>query len=231
MLICSAVYAWMQRPRNPVAAQNSPPAAVTHSEPAAPAARLRAAAGHGAGADGPGSRPRTTPAPVARQPAAAAHRRDAAPAPTRGARRRRHPNPTRPVHVEITADEPVWVLARSGRQVRVHRTPWRPTRQRSAGWRERCRLAARQRRRRDASRSTASRSDPPDRRARCGRFSSLRAASRSCSRQAGVGPRPWTRSTVSDASCARCRFRSSVSSSRRRRPLMLSSTLRQNLPK
>src|SRR5665811_1020862 len=66
MLVCSAVYAWMQRPKSPVTAQANPPVQSGAQSAPAPAAA------------------RVTP-----------------------------PNPDATVHVEITADEAVWMLARA----------------------------------------------------------------------------------------------------------------------
>jgi len=111
MLVCSGVYAWLQRPRNPVSAHNNPPPA----ESAAPATAKPAAAPESAAtattppavtppekkeetptaATTATEAPATPPGPVAKE---------IAPAP---------PNPDATVHVEITADEPVWILARS----------------------------------------------------------------------------------------------------------------------
>jgi len=98
MLICSAIYAWMQRPRA-TAVQATPPR--VHIETALPPA--------------PSPQPvETAPAPAgdATPPAPAEQ-----PAPKSGA-----PNgvttstpasPAGPVHVEVVADEPVWILARA----------------------------------------------------------------------------------------------------------------------
>ena len=117
MLVCSAVYTWMQRPKSSGAAQARPPA------PAAPAPSGIAEPGSAApGAAAP------TPSPVepAAAPAQAAEQNPAEPkpaeplpveqqpaAPVPAAARATPPNPDATVHVEITADEAVWVLARA----------------------------------------------------------------------------------------------------------------------
>jgi cytoskeleton protein RodZ len=104
MLICSAVYAWIQRPRSAPPAQASvaqanPPQPV-RSEPApqqTPAAPVETAQ---TPPPPQAENPATQPATQAVTPAAGAETGTAAPA-TPG-----------PVHVEIVAEEAVWVLAR-----------------------------------------------------------------------------------------------------------------------
>src|ERR1035441_4763130 len=105
MVVCSAVYTWMQRPKAPVTAQASPSA---QSAPA-PAPSVTA----------------PTPSPV--EPAAAPpqvaeqkpveqrpeEQQPAEPAAVPAAARVAPPNPDATVHVEITADEAVWVRARA----------------------------------------------------------------------------------------------------------------------
>jgi cytoskeleton protein RodZ len=103
MLVCSAVYAWLQRPKAPVTAQASPPVSAVQSAPA-PAPSV------------------TAPSPSPVEPAAAppqvveqnpAEQQPAEPGPAPAAARVTPPNPDATVHVEITADEAVWVLART----------------------------------------------------------------------------------------------------------------------
>ena len=114
MLVCSAVYTWMQRPKAPAAAQASPPAHSAVQSASAPAPGVTA----------------PTPSPV--EPAAAppqaveqkpveqkpvernpAEQNPAEPKPAPAAARVTPPNPDATVHVEITADEAVWVRARA----------------------------------------------------------------------------------------------------------------------
>ena len=129
MLVCSAVYAWIQRPKSITTAQASPP---THS---AAQNQSQAAAQNSTQASAPNPTQSAPPAPVVAQqvpppvvtpappasnaqpPVASAPAPDQkpaeekpAPAPT-GATAA--PNPAATVHVEITADEAVWVLART----------------------------------------------------------------------------------------------------------------------
>jgi len=112
MLVCSGIYAWYQRRGRPVLAQNStasqsaqvsrpappvapPPESIpptqTAEHPAAPPVQTAPAQTQAA------QTPPATPPPAP----AAANATDAA------------PNPNATVHVQITADEPTWVLARS----------------------------------------------------------------------------------------------------------------------
>jgi cytoskeleton protein RodZ len=118
MLVCSAVYAWMQRPKSPVAAQASPPKQSGAQSAPAPAGL----------ATQPAAAPDVTvppPSPVAPAAAAApageqrpaeqkpAEQVPAEPKPAPAAARVTPPNPEATVHVEIAADETVWVLARA----------------------------------------------------------------------------------------------------------------------
>lgn len=124
MLVCSGVYAWYQRTRRPVLAQNSsvtettvvpqptPPVVaqqqVPHPEAAppvptaeqqsAPAAQTPPAQTPPAQTQNPPLKTSSAPAPA---PPAPPHVTDAA------------PNPNATVHVEITADEPSWVLVKA----------------------------------------------------------------------------------------------------------------------
>ncbi|MBS1857188.1 MAG: DUF4115 domain-containing protein [Acidobacteria bacterium] len=119
MLICSAVYAWMQRPR--YTNVHTPPPAVAHNEPAPrpevpqtaaqqPAASVPVTLPAPSGADakppaGESAQPAASPLPAAPPPVqAAAAAQPATPAPA---------TPPGPVHVEIVADEQAWVAARA----------------------------------------------------------------------------------------------------------------------
>jgi cytoskeleton protein RodZ len=118
MLLCSglyALYAWWQRARRPVAAHQSPPIAAV--QPAPPPALVQPAPPPAPVQQSPSPEVQPSTAPTGTQPSSGA----AAPAPSTeqpappvppppvpvaGA----HPNA--PVRVELTADEPVWVLVR-----------------------------------------------------------------------------------------------------------------------
>ena len=118
MLVCSAVYAWMQRPKSPVTAQANPP--VQNGAQSAPAPA-------GLGAQPAAAPSVTAPPPSPVEPAAAAapaveqrpaeqkpaEQKPAEPKPAPAAARVTPPNPDATVHVEITADEAVWMLARA----------------------------------------------------------------------------------------------------------------------
>jgi len=111
MLVCSGVYAWLQRPRNPVSAHNNPPPAASATpatvRPAAAPESVATATtppvvtppekkeGTPTAATTATEAPATPPGPVVKEMAPA------------------QPNPDATVHVAITADEPVWILARS----------------------------------------------------------------------------------------------------------------------
>lgn len=129
MLGCAGVYSWWQHSRHataqvkaPVAvaasgltttaqapAQQPPAAAQPEVQPAAvPATPTDApASGRQAAAQQPAAPPTAT------QPAGDAARQEAAPVPAGGLPPQSASNPNAPVRVELTADEPVWVLART----------------------------------------------------------------------------------------------------------------------
>src|ERR1035438_195084 len=109
MLVCSAVYTWMQRPKAPVTAQASPPAHSAVQSASAPAPSVTA-------------QPLSPVEPTAAPPQAVEQRpveqkpveqQPGEPALAPAAARVAPPNPDATVHVEITADESVWVLARA----------------------------------------------------------------------------------------------------------------------
>ena len=124
MLLCSAVYTWMQRPKSPVVAQARPqvPAAPAPSGIAAPAAPAPSVT-----APSPSPvEPAATPPQVLEQPPPEqkpaeqkpaeqkpVEPQPAEPAPAPAPARVTPPNPDATVHVEITADESAWVLARA----------------------------------------------------------------------------------------------------------------------
>jgi len=132
MLVCSAVYAWMQRSKSPVTAQASPPKqSGTQSAPAPAGLAAQPVAAPGVTALPPSPvepAPAPTPAPgqaaeqkpAERKPAEQTpteqelvERKPADPRPAPAVARVMPPNPDATVHVEITADETVWVLARA----------------------------------------------------------------------------------------------------------------------
>jgi cytoskeleton protein RodZ len=112
MVVCSAVYTWMQRPKAPVTAQAGPSAhsavpSVTAPTPSPvePAAEPPQVAEEKAAEQKPVEQKPVEQKPAEQQPAEPA----AVPAAARVA----PPNPDATVHVEITADEAVWVRARA----------------------------------------------------------------------------------------------------------------------
>ena len=130
MLVCSAVYAWIQRPKSITTAQASPPMHSAAQSATQAAAQIPTQApaqnpAQGAPPTAPVTAQQVPPPVVAPTPqsspvqppvasATAPDRKpaeaNASPAPT-GATAA--PNPAATVHVEITADEAVWVLART----------------------------------------------------------------------------------------------------------------------
>jgi len=118
LLICSGVYTWMQRPRGqatvasdtapPLVKTAPPPPAQTVSKPVeSPAETAETAAAS------PGEKPTQPPseaAASAQTPVATApHASDAISPVSQAAQSDRNAT----IHVEVTADEPVWVLART----------------------------------------------------------------------------------------------------------------------
>ena len=110
MLVCSALYAWIQRPRQAQAVRANPPAAV-HAEPARqePAPQVQPSTPPAQTAQASQS-PAETPAPAPVNPAPAGT--PATPPATPAATPASAPGPAGPVHVELVADEPAWVMAR-----------------------------------------------------------------------------------------------------------------------
>ena len=124
MLLCSglyALYAWWQRAHRPVAGHQSPPiAAVQQAPPPAPVQQAPPAASFQQSPSPavqpftapPGTQPSSgapAPAPSTEQPAPPV----AAPPPPVPVAGASPSHPNAPVRVELTADEPVWVLVRS----------------------------------------------------------------------------------------------------------------------
>jgi cytoskeleton protein RodZ len=118
MLVCSAVYAWMQRPKSPAAAKASPAVqsgAQSAPVPAPPSVPPAAAPGAAAPAVSPVA-PSVAPAQATEQRPAEqnpAEQKPVEPKPAPAVARVTPPNPEATVHVEITADETVWMLARA----------------------------------------------------------------------------------------------------------------------
>jgi cytoskeleton protein RodZ len=112
MLLCSglyALYAWWQRAHRPVAVHQSPPIAAVQPAPPPPLVQPAPPAASVQQSPSPAVQPST--APTGTQPPSAA------PAPTPSTEQPAPPvagaHPNAPVRVELTADEPVWVLVRS----------------------------------------------------------------------------------------------------------------------
>jgi cytoskeleton protein RodZ len=116
MLVCSAVYAWLQRPKSTVATPSTtaPVQAAAASPPvqAPPPAPVQAAEQKPAETNSPQTAA-VVSKPVENKPAESkpAENKPVEPKPTASAPA--VPNPEATVHVQITADEPVWVLARA----------------------------------------------------------------------------------------------------------------------
>ena len=121
LLICSGVYTWMQRPRPaepaPVSTQAAPPQTAPATQPVAPAT---APAGNAPASAPENAAAASNPNPAAPNPAA--------PPPSEPAAEAKAPTPSQAstpvtkvarsdanatVRVEVTASEPVWVLARN----------------------------------------------------------------------------------------------------------------------
>jgi cytoskeleton protein RodZ len=126
MLVCSGVYAFWQRARHPMTTTAQTTPALTSAQPpvTAPAPQVQAPAAEQAAAEPPKpeAQPQTQPgAPINPEPATVAQTPKPTPAvpdqpkPTPPANNEaaRIANPNAPVRVQLTADEPVWVLARA----------------------------------------------------------------------------------------------------------------------
>jgi cytoskeleton protein RodZ len=112
MLVCSAVYTWIQRPRSQAA---SPAPARVQTTPAPDPAPAQTVVQPPAAVPAPGE---TVPSPVAAEqppvPTPAESTTPVAPTPVSSTPANAPPaNPEATVHVQVTADEPVWILART----------------------------------------------------------------------------------------------------------------------
>ena len=112
MVVCSAVYTWMQRPKAPVTAQASPSAhsAVPSVTAPTPSPVEPAAAPPQAAEQKPAEQMPAEQKPAEQRPE---EQQPAEPAAVPAAARVAPPNPDATVRVEITADEAVWVRARA----------------------------------------------------------------------------------------------------------------------
>jgi len=118
MLICSAVYAWIQRPRTATTAQANPPASVRkepRTEPApvpaaVPPAQQPVATEPQATAQTPAP---PQPAPIQPATSAPSISQPTQATPLKAAETLRATAPAGPVHVEVVAEDVVWVLVRS----------------------------------------------------------------------------------------------------------------------
>jgi len=117
MLVCSAVYAWMQRPKSPPVTAQSSPHMQSGAQSAPVPAPLATQPAPSVTAPPPSPvEPAAAPAQVVEQRPAEqkpAEQKPAEPKPAPAAARVTPPNPDATVHVEITADEAVWMLARA----------------------------------------------------------------------------------------------------------------------
>jgi cytoskeleton protein RodZ len=119
MLVCSAVFAWIQRPKPAVTAQAGPPTQSAAQNPTQSAAQnpTQAAPPSAPAAAQPVPTPAviappvSSPAQPAGAPAQALEQKPVETKPVQAAVT--PPNPAATVHVEVTADEAVWVLARA----------------------------------------------------------------------------------------------------------------------
>jgi cytoskeleton protein RodZ len=118
MLVCSLVYNWLQRPKSAPVQQAAVPVQSAPVQSARPPVALPAAPTETAPAAGASSDPNAA-APVTPAPSpAAANPTESKPAEAKPAESRpaqntaAAPDPNAAVHVEIKADETVWVLAR-----------------------------------------------------------------------------------------------------------------------
>src|SRR5262245_60273723 len=107
MLICSAVYAWMQRPRSTAIAQAPRPPSVK-IEQAQPPASTPSQPANQTASQPPAGVAQAPPAAPGAQPAVTDPAAQASAAGTPGV----PPIPAGPIHIEIVATEPVWMLAR-----------------------------------------------------------------------------------------------------------------------
>jgi cytoskeleton protein RodZ len=106
MLVCSAVYAWIQRPRTSTIAKATPAIRIeSHTEPAPPPAAVAQPAQPATTEPASFAPQAEVPTPQLVQPVPAA--------PPKPVEALRATAPAGPVHVEIVADEVVWVLARA----------------------------------------------------------------------------------------------------------------------
>jgi cytoskeleton protein RodZ len=116
MLVCSVLYAWWQYARRPAPAHESPPVAAVQPAPQpAPAAQPPSLADQPSAAPS-GTQPPSgapTPAPSTEQPAPPGRQGAPAPRPPVSVAGASASNPNAAVRVELTADEPVWVLVRT----------------------------------------------------------------------------------------------------------------------
>jgi cytoskeleton protein RodZ len=119
MLVCSVLYTWWQHTRRLAPAHESPPVAAVQPAPQpAPVAQPPSPANQPSTVPGGTQPPSGAPAPSTEQHAPPGPQ--GAPAPSPGGTRppvsvagASASNPNAAVRVELTADEPVWVLARS----------------------------------------------------------------------------------------------------------------------
>jgi len=115
MLICSGIYTWLQRPRNPVSARSTAPVSV--QVPAAPT--TEPSVPQPAPQQTPSEPPAAAPSPAAAtpEPQSAVTPKPPEATPPKPETAAPSPTPDATIHVALTAEEPVWVLARADGKV------------------------------------------------------------------------------------------------------------------
>ena len=117
MLVCSVVYGWWQRDRRVTPKSGNPASAGAQTAQAASPSETNPANAAAAPAPSAANETPTVSSPDSTQPASGTAAKDAPTAatvpPAEAVSTKPAPGPAGPVHVELTASEPVWVTARS----------------------------------------------------------------------------------------------------------------------
>jgi len=117
MLVCSGIYAWMQRPRSSPAARTSTPAPAAAAPSPSSIPTAQAASSQPAPPTTPAQPPAADASAAPPQPGSqtqpgATQSAETPANPSAPASAQAPPGPPGPVHVEVVADDTVWVLAR-----------------------------------------------------------------------------------------------------------------------